>query len=894
MKIKFTILGLILMMIFSGYSINASTMEISSANELVNAFNSAKNNDIIKLKTDFNDDNNLTNKPIILDITNNDNRNIVIDGNGINIDSSITLNNAFMKINHNGTGLITIKNININLTNNKQFLFDVKGNNSGRVIFDNIEVTNYLFQIINIDGIEQLEVNNSSFLDGHNTVIVSTNTKLLINNTLIKNNDLSENYENGVLKIRNNTNLIIENSSFINLKKAKKTGYSGGAIMVDHASGIRGEINNSYFKSNLVTRNVGGAIAFYQVNNTIFKIHDCVFEDNKASGVDGISDGGAIALKNNFRTNNGEFEIYNNTFLSNIAYDNGGAMLIEAMNDGNTKASVYNNTFVNNKAYGFGDLNGVGGAIQTYGSPDTIISHNTFYNNINNGSGGGGAIGLSGEKGSTSAIVANNIFIDNTAPKVDITKQNIATDVSVVSNVNNNGNVGYDNGELFIKDDSYRNSLVTKDNVFTSFYDANDNIPSYARVGDAKPILIDYVGANNAQAQRFSYIPSPVIDEMLRTNSTRTITGITLDSRGYPRETLSSSNPYYPTAGAVEIYWTKFDVNIGDWSNYFLLKDEGGIKSLINNKVFYKVNNPPQYLNNAFVFEKNYTFTRNTLIAPDKMGFVGWQNKDKTSEIKDVNEVYEAHKQTYVALWKNNEYHLDFDLRGGIPKTNHEKDFNAQTIINGTNNNLAHKPNSIPIKNGYDFKGWYLFNDNTNNYEDFSNAILFDFTNMPINKDTTLYARWELSSDNPQDRIKYNITTEIINGKISDGASVDANSSFNVYFKGNNNYVLDKVLINNKEIELNLVSSIKGGNYDYLYNFSRINQDFHIKVIFKKINNLPSNEDNNKINKKNNNKQLNNTISTNINKTGNSNLYLVLIILLFNIGFIFITRKNNL
>ncbi|OPH46621.1 hypothetical protein BC351_14130 [Paenibacillus ferrarius] len=78
---------------------------------------------------------------------------------------------------------------------------------------------------------------------------------------------------------------------------------------------------------------------------------------------------------------------------------------------------------------------------------------------------------------------------------------------------------------------------------------------------------------------------------------------------------------------------------------------------------------------------------------------------------------------TLYAKWTLNKYMVSFNVNGGSAAA-------SQTV---PHNEYAVKPTSDPTKPGYNFAGWYM---------DGTYATVFDFANMAITGDTTIYAKW--------------------------------------------------------------------------------------------------------------------------------------------------------
>lgn len=703
---------------------NAAVISVNTVNDFNQAVTNVASDDVLQLGSAFQSDLLSAANGASATIFVGDSRNLTIDGGGLTFSPSATLAGQMFDITHDGGGIVTFQNMTIE--NSLRAVFRLRG--SGKVAFNNVHFSSNSGLSIDSSLTGELRVVNCTFTNNTNRVIqesLSTNSPHTIT---IENSYFYANKGDppAVLSIYNNANVEIKDSTFEDNGSGVRTGYSGGVISADQKRDYTLTIERCYFKGNVLNSNVGGVIALYRSINGQLRLTDSVFEGNQSIGTGtqnpaNLSDGGALAIKNN---SGGQFVsavVSGCNFTNNYAHDNGGAILLEAANGGITETTLYNCTFVGNVGNTRGLPTGNAGAVQLYGATNTHFFFNTFYQN--HCAGRGGAIGVGGQAFPT---ITNNIFIDNTGfPGHKY--QNIYFAASTENVQKNNGNIGYDNGQDFVPGDLARNAEVTAANIFKDFDGS----------GNAMPITFGVpVGASGHTADRTCYMITPLTDEMYRTNSRTVDTGVYEDVRGFPREKIvasSSDFPYYPNAGAVEIYWTKFDPGIGDWNSAFDISSIlGAMKTLIvGQKGYYIVTDPPVISNGIPQYSSAFTFPRNTLQGPPNHGFMGWED-DKTGEVKDINEVYYSRKQTYIAQWRANQYHVDFDLVGGSQVV--PTDFVTQIIIDGMNNNLATEPASQPILAGFLFDGWYL----DPNY----GGLPWNFAADSVHMDTTLYAKW--------------------------------------------------------------------------------------------------------------------------------------------------------
>lgn len=713
---------------------HGASLPISSVSAFGAELNSANTNDVMLLGNGF-----------LLDLANSasgganatiptgDSRNLIIDGENKIYTANAGFSGALFTIAHNGTGTLTIQNMQIKNMPGQVF----KLNGTGQVRFENVifegntgsSIDSSLSGALIVDQCDFISNKERALNDGQNVLshdITVTNSYFYQNKSIF----------GAALNISSKGNYRILNSSFIENEGAG-LGYAGGAVSANQTQDFTLDIERSFFSKNIINGNVGGAIALYRVRGANATIKDSVFEENKSLGSSNICDGGAIAIKNNGAGLNASSTISGCNFISNYAYDNGGAFLLEASNGGVSETQLYNCTFVdNNGAASATSLKplGYGGAVQLYGATNTKFFFNTFYKNRCGLGGRGAAIGVN----YGFPTITNNIFIDNKT-NYNNKYQNLSFQGGSEDVANNNGNIGYDNGNDFVPGDPVRNAEVISSNVFRDFYQSGDSIPSYASIGDAKPTVFDSpVGAPGNTAERLCYVITPLTDEMYRTNSRTVDTGIYEDVRGFPREKIvpgSTDFPYYPNAGAVEIYWTKFDPGTGNWNSAFDITGVlGAIKTLIpGSDAHYIVTDPPTYSGGVPQHSSAYAFPRDTLQGPTNHGFLHWED-DKAPETRAVNELYHSRKQTYVAKWLLGQYHLDFNLNGGTTTT--PSHFDTQIIIDGVNNNLGSNPLSDPTKSGFIFDGWYA--DRT------LSGAEWNFASDQVFVDTTLYAKWEI------------------------------------------------------------------------------------------------------------------------------------------------------
>lgn len=578
------------------------------------------------------------------------------------------------------------------------------------------------------------------------------------------------------------------------------------------------------------------------------------------SGGDNRVDGGALYV-NASTSQNCRLNVFDTYFENNFAQDDGGAILVEGAK---TVTCVWSNivncTFTGNTVAGAsywatngisaGITNGSGGAVSYFGLTESSVTNCTFYNNgitnaysglgTNCGNvGGGGAIGVDTDDSITDPallppcpVLSNNIFIGNyvknnvyqtgTVLGVNISARFGVIPTPYTGNVfvmtgadadrqdplvtarpiTNNGNIGYDNGNtafdrgasstVLLGLTRYATDLgidvqsgMTVENVFVN---VSGGVP-------VKEALGAPVGAEGDQGQRYYYMPSPRSDELYRDGSGPYFDSVytSFDSLGNPRDV-------FPSAGAIEIYWTKFNPGAeGEWSS---------VPTQINNPADVS---DPYFVVQSLHFASNgmyYVVTDNGLPSPKivampraalipdnaQYGFAGWRSNQPDLSWwdqgwADANGVTEANlsdfllthaasdpmlptdafplyqpgelvpstKQILTAEWNVNEYRVDFSLNYADPPAHPVAEDNywlpdpldivqggydsagalvAPPYVGVPYGDCIVQPKADPIRGGYIFKGWY---------KEASLQNLWDFTSDTIEGDAVLYAEWAAS-----------------------------------------------------------------------------------------------------------------------------------------------------
>ncbi len=254
-----------------------------------------------------------------------------------------------------------------------------------------------------------------------------------------------------IYTIANNLNVTFINITFIN---ANFTG-SGGAIYNSNSGTILTVINST-FKNNYA--NSGGAIASF--GNSLVK--GCNFEDNFAQIGGGIYAGSYI-------------DIIDSNFISNNAYNNGGAIRID-VNNRTIDVYIVNSTFTDNTV-----TTNYGGAIyivgKLYSNVNCYIVNSTVTNNTSNSSGGGVSI-LGSNNANVVAYIINSTFNNNTSGDggaIMVGAVNGTVNVNIINSIISNNTAGRNGGALFTHTSSNNNGTV---NVNITNSTINSNVAS--------------------------------------------------------------------------------------------------------------------------------------------------------------------------------------------------------------------------------------------------------------------------------------------------------------------------------------------------------------------------------------------------------------------------------
>ncbi|CAK7022386.1 MAG: hypothetical protein PEPC_00929 [Peptostreptococcus russellii] len=324
--------------VFAGFLMNnafaENIVEVDNGVELKEKMVSAAEGDTLLLSKNFNFEDLVIDMPSV---------NITIDGNGV-ISTS-----GFLRVQGNNSSNLEIKNLKFNGQDIKETPFQAR-QNVGNLKLENIEISGSSRGAMNISSgkgskvaLSRINIHDNESNNSASAIALGSDSEVEINNSTIKNNTgYGGGYECGAIASKNyNSNLSINNTEFIKNKNSCKntgvTGGGGGAMSIHYFRG-KVDINESYFKENETNGEDG------DVKNTY--------------------DGGAIYI---FDGRDGAaFNVSNSTFDSNIAHDDGGAMMLQGTGNPGLDTKIINTTFYGNKAYGLDGANVSGGAIQYF------------------------------------------------------------------------------------------------------------------------------------------------------------------------------------------------------------------------------------------------------------------------------------------------------------------------------------------------------------------------------------------------------------------------------------------------------------------------------------------------------------------------------------------------
>lgn len=571
-----TIFLLIVMVISSTLMINGDGGSTSNISDLNTAIQNATSGDTLVLDSNFNGD----------DYTINTNKDLTIDGNGAKwagtLQNTASSHIVLKNIIFDGKLDKPSKNINIQQSSGSTTM--------NNVLFIDIDSR---AMVVNSNQNAPVTINDSKFQSvGGNSIWLGAYSDVTINNTTFKGNggNTGYGYEGGAISSKQfrgslKVNNTLFDSNFNGLQSSDAFGGGGGAMTFNQLYG-QVTITNSYFLN----------------NRTI---------DDATSTNRGKADGGAIYIMN-MRQGAG-FNVTGTTFEGNVAYDDGGAILIQTDGNGGdtiNDINISNSTFVNNKAYGVDNALYSGGAIQVYSN-----------------------VGYTGATLYTTLNLTGNTFVGNSTgglEQTSATPRGASISASsgggaksqVVFNLKNNifaGNYIVEKGETYFTKTGAANLNISKSfaiQLLTNGSDLGIEPTEEDRMdilGTVNPVVT--ANQSNIKAGKEGLIiPTVAIkpDGLADVDDAGTFTGT--DQRGYAR----SNNK-----GAIEMSWVKFDANQGEFSPQALTEYNGSdYYTLVDDKTdsYFKVGKSSGQINIPTTAQLN----------PGRDGFtlIGWDTDE--------------------------------------------------------------------------------------------------------------------------------------------------------------------------------------------------------------------------------------------------------------------------
>lgn len=532
-------------------------------------------------------------------------------------------------------------------------------------------------------------------------------------------------------------------------------GYECGAIASKNYSGTL-TINNSVFRNNInncvnteIFGGGGGAMSIHYFRGEI-SINESLFQGNQTNGqndVDDVAntyDGGAIYI---FDGRDGaKFNVHGTTFDSNIAYDGGGAMMIQGTGNPGLDTKITNCTFYNNKAYGLDCAGYSGGAIQFFkngGSSkmvNTLLSCTFVQNQGGNEDSTteqrGGAIGLSGAGAFATAVVERNncLFIGNIVYGAN-GQINDASNYKDISNYGTTTQAGTSN-------------VLNVDKGATPQYTMEDVL------GVHNIMLTDNqssvrAGIDNKTVQTIPIKPGGIAD------NTYSGTAIlpTMDQRNVTR---------FKDQGAVENAWVKYDANGGifslgtldqyDGSRYWEPNEEGNVSEYY---AIHHINGSSPILDGT----SDLTAENGNLL------FLGWSEEEGATTPDPAYAVgsdlaYATENLTLYAVWGEKiTYTVTYQDGGATSGTVPEDEHSPYQA----GDRVSILPQGDLLKDGYTFQGWISSHDNQIYQAN-------DQFTMP-DQNVILTAQWKYNGGGPGST--YSVTlckTDATNGQALEGA----------------------------------------------------------------------------------------------------------------------------
>lgn len=660
--------------------LRSGSKTVSTVSELEDAVNNASEDAVITLNP-----NGFTSANVTLKMPN---VNVVIEGN------NLTWANGKISVNNAGSGSLTIQNLTVDGTGFNDTLLAVSHSNG------------------------QLNLNHMTFTKataGATNIATSNTAKTIFNFTMFSDNTAVNTAP--ALKV-NGTSYVEINNSTVENSIGYGAGYECGAIASKQYQGTL-MINNTIFRNNINRCSLsgpfgggGGAMSMHYLQGKLI-INESYFYKNQTNGSEGnvssTFDGGAIYVIDGQA--GATIDINKTTFDSNLAWDDGGAMMIQGTGMPGLATTITDCTFYNNRAYGLTGGNRSGGAIQFFknGGKTTMtnkVEGTTFTGNISGCESTkviqqGGAIGLSGAGFLAVAGLTynNSLYIGNQVYGSD-GALNTASNYKDVS--------------------SSPTTAVQKVNVVNADKGASPTTTALDAFGSYGASLQPNLTSVKVGVEQSPLKTVPIKPEGITDNkSANVISGS--DGRNYTR---------YKDFGSVESSWIKYDANGGNFNLDALTVYDGS--------VYYEGTTPTTYYNVGVTASTSTVVGETTLdiSAPTDKKFIGWSTDPNAKTAMEVYEpgksiTYANDNQTLYAIYGDKTYNVTYDGNesdgGTVPVdiTKYNKD--DDVIVKG--------PESMTRTN-HKFIGWNTLKDRT------GQSYTKDET-FKITKDTTLFAQWE-------------------------------------------------------------------------------------------------------------------------------------------------------
>jgi len=561
------------------------------------------------------------------------------------------------------------------------------------------------------------------------------------------------------------------------------------------------------------------------------------------SGSNNTVDGGAIYVSADYGAG-GSLTISDTYFEENFAQDDGGAVcVIGSKTWTSVSSSIVNCTFYGNTVAGahygmsaplIGYLwctDGSGGAVNYFGMTESEVTHCTFYKNgvtnaipsgaggTNLGSvGGGGAIAVDTDAPSATIDslppmprLSNNIFVGNyvanpmsqsmidfiglfggikersrtgnvfVLPACDADSQGLLWGMDPRM-FENNGNIGYDNGNYDTtgapKPNSYTDNGISPSegilvaNVFADYvgtaYRGDPNTAIPREYGEP-------VGAPGGDVYKKCFVVSPTSNELYRDGSVPYVAEV-------PYDVLGNKRDVFPNAGAVEIFWTMFDPGAGaDWTASVPAEvenpDDPGMPYPVVQSLNFGVNNSYYVTTSVGVPDAPSGYLsampRSAIEHPDPgYGFMGWRSSvpdlgwagyaewaaanghteptvadflsghpvgdlpEGAFPLYQPGEAFLSTKQTLTAVWALGLYRVDFDLNyDATPNWHASSEPGREAPRLDIPAGSAILAPTEPLRADYAFGGWHV---------DAGCSQEWDFLSDVVMEDAVLYAKWDV------------------------------------------------------------------------------------------------------------------------------------------------------